>query len=176
MGMAHTARRPSVHSRLREAKRFSWTGFLVTVAGSLLGALVPGAIGAGSNATRVTILVMATLTAGGLAATDGSARGVKAIAIVLLAAGALALTVSGVTLLDLVRGASVSGDRTTTFPVVPEADEPPADAAVPDIRIPDNVACGKVPVDSSASCKVTVTSSVSRPCTRTSRARYRSSR
>ncbi|MEU4247832.1 hypothetical protein AB0F15_10510 [Amycolatopsis sp. NPDC026612] len=139
-------RAPTVRSRLRDAKRFSWTGFAVTVGASLLGTLVPAAIGAGPDATLVSTLVVTVLAAGGFTAKDGSARGIKAIAIVLLAAGALVLTVTGVTVLDLVRG------RPATFPGVPEA---AADARV---IVPEAVPCGAAPVHTTTTCVVAVRS------------------
>ncbi|KDN20284.1 Ig-like domain-containing protein [Amycolatopsis rifamycinica] len=139
-------RAPTVRSRLRDAKRFSWTGFAVTVGASLLGTLVPAAIGAGPDATLVSTLVVTVLAAGGFTAKDGSARGVKAIAIVLLATGALVLTVTGVTVLDLVRG------RPATFPGVPEA------AAQPRVLVPESVACGTTPVHTTTRCAVAVRS------------------
>jgi hypothetical protein len=139
-------RAPTVRRQLREAKRFSWTGFAVTVAASLLGTLVPAAIGAGPNATLVSTLVVTVLAAGGLTAKDGTAaRGIKAIAIVLLAVGALVLTVTGVTVLDVVRG------RPATFPVVP-------DAAPAALLVPESVACGTTPVRTTTSCAVAVRS------------------
>jgi hypothetical protein len=131
---------------LREAKRFSWTGFAVTVAASLLGTLVPAAIGAGPDATLISTLVVTVLAAGGFTAKDGSARGVKAIAIVLLATGALVLTVTGVTVLDLVRG------RPATFPGVPEA------AAEARVIVPESVTCGATPVHTTTTCVVAVRS------------------
>jgi hypothetical protein len=137
-------RAPTVRRQLREAKRFSWTGFGVTVAASLLGTLVPAAIGAGPTATLVSTLVVTVLAAGGFTAKDGAARGVKAIAIVLLAAGALVLTVTGVTLLDLVRGTPA------TFPVVPEAQ--------PRVIVPESVACGTTPVHTTTTCAVAIRS------------------
>jgi hypothetical protein len=137
-------RAPTVRRQLREAKRFSWTGFGVTVAASLLGTLVPAAIGAGPTATLVSTLVVTVLAAGGFTAKDGAARGIKAIAIVLLAAGALVLTVTGVTLLDLVRGTPA------TFPVVPEAQ--------PRVIVPESVACGTTPVHTTTTCAVAVRS------------------
>jgi hypothetical protein len=139
-------RAPTVRRQLREAKRFSWTGFAVTVAASLLGTLVPAAIGAGPTATLVSTLVVAVLAAGGFTAKDGSAaRGIKAIAIVLLAVGALVLTVTGVTVLDVVRG------RPATFPVGPAAD-PAA------LLVPESVACGTTPVHTTTTCAVAVRS------------------
>ncbi|MET8846455.1 hypothetical protein [Amycolatopsis sp. NPDC004625] len=139
-------RAPTVRRRLREAERFSWTGFAVTVGASLLGTLVPAAIGAGPSATLISTLVVTVLAAGGFTAKDGSARGIKAIAIVLLAAGALVLTVTGVTVLDLVRG------RPATFPGVP--------AAAPEARVivPESVTCGTTPVHTTATCAVAVRS------------------
>lgn len=139
-------RPPTVRRQLREAKRFSWTGFAVTVAASLLGTLVPSAIGAGPTATLVSTLVVTVLAAGGFTAKDGAARGIKAIAIVLLAAGALVLTVTGVTVLDLVRG------KPATFPVVPDA------AAQPRVLVPESVACGTTPVRTTTTCAVAVRS------------------
>jgi len=139
------ARAPTVRSRLRDAKRFSWTGFGVTVAASLLGTLVPAAIGAGPSATLVSTLAVTVLAAGGFTAKDGSARGIKAIAIVLLATGALVLTVTGVTVLDLVRG------RPATFPVVPETE-------VPRVLVPESVTCGTTPVRTTTTCTVAVRS------------------
>lgn len=139
-------RAPTVRRRLREAKRFSWTGFAVTVGASLLGTLVPAAIGAGPDATLISTLVVTVLAAGGFTAKDGSARGVKAIAIVLLATGALVLTVTGVTVLDLVRG------RPATFPGVP------AVAAEPRVIVPESVACGTTPVHTTSTCVVAVRS------------------
>lgn len=139
-------RPPTVRRQLREAKRFSWTGFAVTVAASLLGTLVPSAIGAGPTATLVSTLVVTVLAAGGFTAKDGAARGIKAIAIVLLAAGALVLTVTGVTVLDLVRG------KPATFPVVPDA------AAQPRVIVPESVACGTTPVRTTTTCAVAVRS------------------
>ncbi|MFF1608164.1 hypothetical protein ACFVYA_10325 [Amycolatopsis sp. NPDC058278] len=139
-------RAPTVRSRLREAKRFSWTGFAVTVGASLLGTLVPAAIGAGPDATLISTLVVTVLAAGGFTAKDGSARGVKAIAIVLLATGALVLTVTGVTVLDLVRG------RPATFPGVPEA------AAEARVIVPESVTCGATPVHTTTTCVVAVRS------------------
>jgi hypothetical protein len=135
-----------VRSRLRDAKRFSWTGFAVTAGASLLGTLVPAAIGAGPDATLVSTLVVTVLAAGGFTAKDGSARGVKAIAIVLLATGALVLTVTGVTVLDLVRG------RPATFPGVPEA------AAEARVIVPESVPCGSAPVHTTTTCVVAVRS------------------
>lgn len=140
-------RAPTVRSRLRDAKRFSWTGFGVTMAASLLGTLVPAAIGAGPNATLVSTLVVTVLAAGGFTAKDGTARGIKAIAIVLLAAGALVLTVTGVTVVDLVRGGPA------TFPVGPAPD-----AAVPRVIVPESVACGVTPVRTTTTCTVAVRS------------------
>ena len=146
MGTLTEARAPTVRSRLRDAKRFSWTGFAVTVAASLLGTLVPAAIGAGPNATLVSTLVVTVLAAGGFTAKDGSAaRGIKAIAIVLLATGALVLTVTGVTVLDLVRG------RPATFPVVPET-------AMPRVLVPESVTCPATPVRTTTTCTVAVRS------------------
>ncbi|RSM41643.1 hypothetical protein DMA12_23785 [Amycolatopsis balhimycina DSM 5908] len=139
------ARAPTVRSQLRDAKRFSWTGFAVTVAASLLGTLVPAAIGAGPEATLVSTLAVTVLAAGGFTAKDGSARGIKAIAIVLLATGALVLTVTGVTVLDVVRG------RPATFPVVPET-------AVPRVLVPESVACGATPVRTTTTCTVAIRS------------------
>jgi hypothetical protein len=155
-----TARAPMVRRRLREAKRFSWTGFGVTVAASLLGALVPGAIGAGPNATLIATLVTTVLAASGLTAKDGSARGVKAIAVTLLAAGAVVLTVTGVTVLDLARGVAVTSGRTATFPVVPDAAQtpPPAADAEPRISVPDSVACGEAVVGETTTCTISVRS------------------
>jgi hypothetical protein len=139
-------RAPTVRRQLREAKRFSWTGFAVTVAASLLGTLVPAAIGAGPTATLVSTLVVTVLAAGGFTAKDGSAaRGIKAIAIVLLAVGALVLTVTGVTVLDVVRG------RPATFAVGPAA-EPAA------LLVPASVACGTTPVHTTTTCAVAVRS------------------
>ncbi|MCR6481480.1 hypothetical protein M8542_01485 [Amycolatopsis sp. OK19-0408] len=141
-------RAPTVRTRLREAKRFSWTGFGVTVAASLLGALVPAAIGAGPNATLISTLLVTVLAAGGFTAKDASAaRGIKAIAIVLLAAGALTLTVTGVTVLDLARG------RPATFPVVPDAGD-----AAPRVLVPASVTCGTTPVGTTTTCTVAVRS------------------
>lgn len=141
-------RAPTVRSQLRDAKRFSWTGFAVTVAAALLGTLVPAAIGAGPGATLISTLVVTVLAAGGFTAKDGSAaRGIKAIAIVLLAAGALVLTITGVTVLDLVRGGPA------TFPVVPDA----ADTA-PRVLVPESVACGTTPVHTTTTCSVAVRS------------------
>ncbi|WP_086848630.1 Ig-like domain-containing protein [Amycolatopsis kentuckyensis] len=139
-------RAPTVRRRLREAKRFSWTGFAVTVGASLLGTLVPAAIGAGPDATLISTLVVTVLAAGGFTAKDGSARGIKAIAIVLLATGALVLTVTGVTVLDLVRG------RPATFPGVPEV------AAEARVIVPESVACGTTPVHTTTTCVVAVRS------------------
>ncbi|QKV77656.1 hypothetical protein [Amycolatopsis sp. Hca4] len=139
-------RAPTVRRQLREAKRFSWTGFAVTVGASLLGTLVPAAIGAGPQATLISTLVVTVLAAGGFTAKDGSARGIKAIAIVLLATGALVLTVTGVTVLDLVRG------RPATFPGVPEV------AAEPKVIVPESVACGTTPVHTTTTCVVSVRS------------------
>ncbi|WP_245804919.1 hypothetical protein [Amycolatopsis australiensis] len=87
------------------------------------------------------------LAAGGCTAKDGSARGIKAIAIVLLAAGALVLTVTGVTVLDLVRG------RPATFPVVPDASE-----TAPRVLVPESVACPPAPVHTTTTCTVAVRS------------------
>lgn len=140
MNTTTIARAPTIRRRLRAAKRFSWPGFLVTVAASLLGALVPAAIGAGPNATLITTVVTTLLAAGGLTARDGTAHGVKAIAIVLLAAGAMVLTVTGVTVLDLARGIAVTGGRIATFPVVADAADTPSDD--PLIGVPGSVACG----------------------------------
>ena len=140
MNTTTIARAPTIRRRLRAAKRFSWPGFFVTVAASLLGALVPAAIGAGPNATLITTVVTTLLAAGGLTARDGTARGVKGIAIVLLAAGAVVLTVTGVTVLDLARGTAVTGGRIATFPVVPGAADTPSDD--PRIGVPASVACG----------------------------------
>ena len=134
----------TVRRQLREAKRFSWTGFGVTVAASLLGTLVPAAIGAGPTATLISTLVTTVLAAGGLTAKDGMARGVKAIAIVVLAAGALVLTVTGVTVLDLVRGGP------STFPVGP--------AETPEVLVPESVDCGTTPVHTTTTCTVAVRS------------------
>jgi hypothetical protein len=139
-------RAPTVRSRLREAKRFSWTGFAVTAGASLLGTLVPAAIGAGPDATLISTLVVTVLAAGGFTAKDGSARGIKAIAIVLLATGALVLTVTGVTVLDLVRG------RPATFPGVPEA------AAEARVLVPESVTCGTTSVHTTTTCVVAVRS------------------
>lgn len=146
MSTATKPRPPTVRRQLREAKRFSWTGFAVTVAASLLGTLVPAAIGAGPSATLVSTLVVTVLAAGGFTAKDGAARGIKAIAIVLLAAGALVLTVTGVTVLDLVRG------KPATFPVVPDA------AAEAKVVVPESVACGTTPVRTTTTCTVAVRS------------------
>jgi hypothetical protein len=137
-------RAPTVRRQLREAKRFSWTGFGVTVAASLLGTLVPAAIGAGPTATLISTLVTTVLAAGGLTAKDGMAHGVKAIAIVVLAAGALVLTVTGVTVLDLVRGGP------STFPVGP--------AETPEVLVPESVDCGTTPVHTTTTCTVAVRS------------------
>ncbi|MGW3999923.1 Ig-like domain-containing protein [Amycolatopsis sp. NPDC004772] len=139
-------RAPTVRRQLREAKRFSWTGFAVTVGASLLGTLVPAAIGAGPDATLISTLVVTVLAAGGFTAKDGSARGIKAIAIVLLATGALVLTVTGVTVLDLVRG------RPATFPGVPEV------AAEPRVIVPESVTCPETPVHTTTTCVVAVRS------------------
>ncbi|MEV5720327.1 hypothetical protein AB0L41_41140 [Amycolatopsis mediterranei] len=139
-------RAPTVRSQLREAKRFSWTGFAVTVGASLLGTLVPAAIGAGPSATLISTLVVTVLAAGGFTAKDGSAHGIKAIAIVLLATGALVLTVTGVTVLDLVRG------RPATFPGVPEV------AAEARVIVPESVTCGVTPVHTTTTCVVAVRS------------------
>jgi len=139
-------RAPTVRRQLREAKRFSWTGFAVTAGASLLGTLVPAAIGAGPDATLISTLVVTVLAAGGFTAKDGSARGIKAIAIVLLATGALVLTVTGVTVLDLVRG------RPATFPGVPEV------AAKPRVIVPESVTCGTTPVHVTTTCVVAVRS------------------
>ncbi|MDQ7808078.1 hypothetical protein Q5425_30450 [Amycolatopsis sp. A133] len=139
-------RAPTVRSRLRDAERFSWTGFAVTVGASLLGTLVPAAIGAGPDATLISTLVVTVLAAGGFTAKDGSARGIKAIAIVLLATGALVLTVTGVTVLDLVRG------RPATFPGVPDT------ADVARVIVPESVACGTTPVHTTTTCVVAVRS------------------
>ncbi|MEV6446046.1 hypothetical protein [Amycolatopsis sp. NPDC051716] len=139
-------RAPTVRSRLREAERFSWTGFAVTVGASLLGTLVPAAIGAGPEATLISTLVVTVLAAGGFTAKDGSARGIKAIAILLLATGALVLTVTGVTVLDLVRG------RSATFPGVPEV------AAEARVIVPESVTCPAAPVHTTTTCVVAVRS------------------
>lgn len=139
-------RAPTVRRQLREAKRFSWTGFAVTVGASLLGTLIPAAIGAGPDATLISTLVVTVLAAGGFTAKDGSARGIKAIAIVLLATGALVLTVTGVTVLDLVRG------RPATFPGVPES------AAEARVLVPESVTCGTAPVHTTTTCVVAVRS------------------
>ena len=139
-------RAPTVRSRLREAERFSWTGFAVTVGASLLGTLVPAAIGAGPEATLISTLVVTVLAAGGFTARDGSARGIKAIAILLLATGALVLTVTGVTVLDLVRG------RSATFPGVPEV------AAEARVIVPESVTCPATPVHTTTTCVVAVRS------------------
>jgi hypothetical protein len=135
-----------VRSRLREAKRFSWTGFAVTVGASLLGTLVPAAIGAGPDATLVSTLATTVLAAGGFTARDGTARGIKAIAIVLLATGAVVLTVTGVTVFDLVRG------RSATFPVVPDA------GATARVLVPESVSCPTTPVHTTTTCTVAVRS------------------
>lgn len=155
MNTTTIARAPTIRRRLRAAKRFSWPGFLVTVAASLLGALVPGAVGAGPAATLITTVVTTVLAATGLTARDGTARGVKAIAIVLLAAGAVVLTVTGVTVLDLVRGIAVTGGRIATFPVVPDAAETPSED--PRIDVPASVEC------SSGACSIGVRSIGSTP-------------
>ncbi|HKN55383.1 MAG TPA: hypothetical protein VJX66_23005 [Amycolatopsis sp.] len=152
--------------RLGAAKRFSWTGFTVTVAASLLGALVPSAIGAGASATLITTVVTTLLAAGGLTASDGTARGVKAVAIVLLAAGAVILTVTGVTVLDLVRGVAVTSGRTATFPVVPDADTTPTQEPTqqksaprdPGIDVPSSVACPDATIGTETTCTVSVRS------------------
>jgi hypothetical protein len=148
MSTVTASRAPTVRSQLREAKRFSWTGFAVTVGASLLGTLVPAAIGAGPNATLVSTLVTTVLAAGGFTARDGAARGIKAIAIVLLATGAVVLTVTGVTVFDLVRGHSA------TFPVVPDAGAAETARAL----VPESVTCPATPVHTTTTCAVAVRS------------------
>ncbi|WP_158879734.1 hypothetical protein [Amycolatopsis anabasis] len=146
---ADEAAPPTTRENLRRAKSFSPFGLLVTVAGSILGTVIPTAFGEGPVPTLLGAASLAVLTAAGLTGADGTARGVRAIAAVLLAIGAVALTVSGVTLTDLIRGKSLNGEHQNTFPVAPAAAEPPTRApsspktVKPGISLPATLDCGR---------------------------------
>jgi hypothetical protein len=131
--MAYQAASPppvrTMREGLHQAKSFSPRSLLLTLAGATIGTAVPAFAGQGPVQTLGGTLVLSLLTAFGVTGADGTARGVKAAAALILALGAAAITVSGVTLADVVRGESVAGDRQKTFPVAPNADQPPTNAA-----------------------------------------------
>jgi hypothetical protein len=101
-------------TRRRQAERYSWR-LVLTIAGSVLGALVPGLVGTGPIATLVATILVALFSA--IFTGEGPATRPKVLAALVLTLVAVILTYSGFTLVELVRGKSVLGDREFTFPV-----------------------------------------------------------
>lgn len=101
-------------TRLQRAGNYSWRLVLTTVA-TLPGAIVPGLVGAGPVATLIGTIVAGLVGAFFIA--ERPTTRTKAMVGLLFTATAVALTVSGFTLADFLRGRSVVGDTRYTFPV-----------------------------------------------------------
>jgi hypothetical protein len=108
--------RSATRSRNR-AKASSWHRLVLTIAGTVLGTVVPGLVGVGPVATLIGAILVGTISAfvtGGEAPTRG-----KAVIALLLCLCAVILTITGFTLVDFVRGQSLFGNRQYTFPIPP---------------------------------------------------------
>lgn len=106
-------------TRLRHVEQYVWR-LAVTVAGAVLGAVVPGLIGKGPYAILIGTILTALLTA--VFTGEGPPTRAKAIIAVLLTTVAVILTVSGFTLADILRDEPVFGDQGYTFPLSPVID------------------------------------------------------
>ncbi|MCA1709132.1 MAG: hypothetical protein LC808_39970 [Actinobacteria bacterium] len=100
-------------TRLRRAKRYSWR-LLLTIAGSVLGTVVPGLVGAGPIATLIGAILVALFSA--FFTSEGPVTRAKALTASTLTLIAVILTVSGFTLADDHHDRSVVSDRQFTFP------------------------------------------------------------
>jgi hypothetical protein len=149
---------------LRQSKSFSFLGLLLAIGGAVIGTAVPAFLGEGPVATLIGAVVLSLLTSLGLAgAESGTATGVKTVITLLLATGAVLVTVGGITLADLVRDQSLSGDTQKTFPVAADAAKPPKVkspiTANAGIAITGGVTCGTPAVGKTENCqKITVSS------------------
>lgn len=150
----------TVRQNLRQAKSFSAFGLLLTLCGSIIGTAVPAFTGQAPLATLGGTVALSLFTSLGLTGADGTARGVRAVATLLLTAAAVAVTVSGVTLTDLVRGKSLSGDTQKTFPVALNAAEPPPQPDPVKIQISTAITCNFVKVGVTRDCPPIVVRSV----------------
>ncbi|MET0134527.1 MAG: hypothetical protein ABW215_13165 [Kibdelosporangium sp.] len=171
---------------LHRSKRFSFLGLLLSIAGAVVGMAIPVFMGQGPGPTLVGTVLIALLTSFGIAGTEsGTAKGAKAVVTLLLAAGGVLVTVTGVTVTDLARGKSLTGDTQNTFPIAPEAGAAPtrnsgsgasstsspststpptSGAGGPDIEVTDAVSCGSPEVGSSRTCdEITVRSVGAKP-------------
>lgn len=105
---------------LRQVERRSWH-LVLTTAGTVLGTVVPGVVGAGPIATLIGAVLAGLFSA--FLAGEGAPMRAKAVIALLLTLVAVTLTISGFTLADFVHGRSVVGDGQYTFPVSPKASE-----------------------------------------------------
>jgi hypothetical protein len=172
--MSYYARGPdqtrTIRKDLHQSKNFSFVGLLLALAGTVTGTAVPAFLGEGPGPTLIGAVVLSLLTSLGLAGSEsGTAKGAKAIIALLLAGSSIAITVGGLTVTDLIRGKSLSGDTRKTFPVEEHAAQPPVPVKQPsnsppgqggpDIDIQKTTTCGSPKVGASQTCaEISVTS------------------
>jgi hypothetical protein len=151
------AEQPSLGRELHAAASFSGHGLLLAVLGSVVGTVLGGAASAGPWGTLAGAAVTPVVSTAFATRRAGDRGRVAAAAIVLLSAGALVITVTGVSLADLATGTSVlpgNGDP-GTFPGVNAGATPrsdPSDTRPSGRADADPVDCGSAAVGSTVPC------------------------
>ena len=117
------------------AKWYSWQRLVLTISVAVLGATVPGLMGTGKLAILIGTVLAALLTAFFLA--EGSPSPAKVVTALALTVAAVILTISGFTLLDIIRKDATIGDGQYTFlpdppePLIPPVIRPPGPTQPP---------------------------------------------
>jgi hypothetical protein len=151
----------------RAADGVSRFGLLLAVGGSLVGTSFSAALGAGQWGTLASAALGPVISAVFSTRATGVHGRVRAAAIAILTCVALGITVTGVSIADVVAGTSVlpGPQQGGTFPVVP-AQETTAPGQgtvapardVPAISVtPETLDCGPLPLGTSGSCAQEVT-------------------
>jgi hypothetical protein len=155
----------SLGRELHDATSFSGHSLLLAVLGSVVGTVLAGSASAGPWGTLAGAAVTPVVSTTFAARRAGDRGRVAAVAIVLLSAAALIITVTGVSLADLATGKSVlpgNGGQSGSFPGVDAGSEPASSTAEEPQTSPpppasgsvsaDPVDCGAVAVGSTTDC------------------------
>ena len=100
-------------------KWYSWQRLVLTTSAAILGATVPGLMGAGELGLLIGTVVASLLSEFFLAGPPSPAKMVSALG---FAVAAVILTISAFTLSDVIRGEATIGDGQYTF--LPDSPEP----------------------------------------------------
>jgi hypothetical protein len=165
--------KPSLRRELHDAPGFSGTALLLTIAGSLVGTILVGYAEVGPWGSLAGAAVAPVVTATFTTKRTGEKGRVRALAIVILSAAALAITVTGVSAAEVVTdGRMTPGlDSALTFPLpnpdntddpgpTPTEDTSPPTSPTdgtnptgPAIAVPSTVDCGTAPLSTTVTCE-----------------------